>query len=73
MTPGAIFGESPIAEWPLIVGDYKLFIPDNGSNMEFTLKDVRLYKAGSRGARFPNPVNFERPDAAGTDLHEEKY
>jgi hypothetical protein len=63
----------PQTEWPVIAGDFKLFFPANGgSHMEFTLKDVRLYKIGPRGVKYPNPTSFEKPDVGGQDVHLEK-
>lgn len=61
-------GEDPRA-WPMMAGDYKLFFPDSGSRMEFTLTDARLYKQneGSR-LRVPNPASFRMPDVKGTDV-----
>jgi hypothetical protein len=49
--------------WPLVPGDYKLFFPDSGSRMEFSLKDVRLNKG-----KVPNPASFRLPDVQGTDV-----
>ena len=61
--------DEPPANWPLVAGDYKLFFPDSGSSMEFTLKDVRLYKAMSTGVRIPNAAaSFRLPDVQGTDV-----
>jgi len=54
--------------WPLVAGDYKLFFPDSGSRMEFTLKDVRLEKAGPRGMPVPNENSFRLPDVQGTEV-----
>ena len=61
-------GEDP-KDWPVVAGDYKLFFPDSGSRMEFTMKDVRLYKqsAGSR-LKVPNAASFAMPDVTGTDV-----
>jgi hypothetical protein len=58
--------DRPRDQWPLIAGDFKLFFPDTGDHMEFTLKDVRLYRQGNRNTRFPNPASFQRPDAGDT-------
>jgi outer membrane lipoprotein-sorting protein len=57
-------------DWPLVPGDYKLFFPDSGSRMEFSMKDVRLYKAGPHNLRIPNAASFNRPDVANTDIRE---
>lgn len=55
------------AQWPLVAGDFKLFFPDSGSRMEFTLTDVRLYKQiGPQ--KVPNPGSFELPDVQNTDV-----
>jgi hypothetical protein len=60
------------ADWPLVPGDYKLFFPDSGSKMEFSLKDVRLFKAVGPGGRIhiPNPASFRLPDVQGTDVRQ---
>lgn len=54
--------------WPLMAGEYKLFFPDSGSRMEFTLRDVRLYKKGAGRIRIPNAASFRLPDVQGTDV-----
>ncbi|HEY2584752.1 MAG TPA: hypothetical protein VGI81_03180 [Tepidisphaeraceae bacterium] len=54
-------------DWPVVPGDYKLFFPDSGSTMEFSLKDVRLQKRVGRVV-LPNPASFRLPDVAGTDV-----
>ncbi len=59
----------PQAQWPIIAGDFKLFFPASGNHMEFTLKDVRLYRT-MRNTRIPNPSSFDRPNA--TDVRQEK-
>lgn len=56
------------ADWPLVPGDYKLFFPDSGSRMEFTLNDVALQHKVGRIV-FPNARNFQMPDVGGTDVH----
>jgi hypothetical protein len=58
----------PAANWPMVAGDFRLFFPDSGSRMEFTLRDVRLYKDMGNGRRIPNPSNFRVPDVSGTDI-----
>ena len=57
----------PAENWPSVAGNYRVFLPPDGSHMEFTLKDVRLFTEGNRGARIPNPANFEVPDVSETD------
>lgn len=59
-------GEDP-AGWPVMAGNFELFFPDSGSRMEFTLKDVRLYKQQGR-VRIPNGASFNLPDVQGTDI-----
>lgn len=59
--------DQPRQNWPVVAGDYKLFFPDSGSRMEFTLRDVRLYKQ-QRRVRIPNPASFDLPDVQGTDV-----
>ena len=60
----------PAENWPLVAADYRIFFPDNeGSHMEFSLKDVRLFKENGRGVRIPNSTNFEVPDVSETDIH----
>jgi hypothetical protein len=59
-------GGSP-NDWPVVPGDYKLFFPDSGSSMEFSLKDVRLEQRRGRVV-FPNPGSFQLPDVSGTDV-----
>ena len=54
-------------DWPLVPGDYKLFFPDTGSRMEFSLKDVRLNKKVGRVV-LPNAATFRVPDVKGTDV-----
>lgn len=54
-------------DWPVMPGDYKLFFPDSGSTMEFSLKDVRLQRRAGRVV-LPNPASFRLPDVAGTDV-----
>jgi hypothetical protein len=56
-TPGA-----PLANWPQVAGDFRLFFPMDGSTMEFTLKDVRLYKEMPGGRRIPNRASFDKPE-----------
>jgi hypothetical protein len=56
--------EIPQAQWPLVAGDFKLFFPADGSHMEFTLKDIRLFKEVGRNGKVPNPSNFELPDTS---------
>jgi hypothetical protein len=56
-------GDPNTQNWPLVPGDYKLFFPDSGSRMEFSLKDVRLNKG-----KVPNPASFRLPDVSGTDV-----
>jgi hypothetical protein len=53
---------------PLVAGDFKLYFPDSGSRMEFTLKDVQLDKDMGNGRRIPNPGTFKVPDVSGTDV-----
>lgn len=61
-------GEDP-RTWPTIAGDYKLFFPDTGSRMEFTVKDARLYKQNPGGRlKVPNASSFAMPDVQGTDV-----
>jgi len=61
-------GEDP-RTWPVMAGDYKLFFPDTGSRMEFTVKDVRLYKQNPGGRlKVPNASSFAMPDVQGTDV-----
>lgn len=55
------------ADWPVVAGDYKLFFPDSGSRMEFSLKDVSLFKAGPH-VRIPNAASFTLPDVSGSDV-----
>jgi hypothetical protein len=55
--------ETNTNNWPLVPGDYKLFFPDSGSRMEFSLKDVRLNKG-----KIPNATSFQIPDVSGTDV-----
>lgn len=59
-------GGSP-NDWPVVPGDYKLFFPDSGSSIEFSLKDVMLERRTGR-AVIPNPASFRVPDVAGTDV-----
>jgi hypothetical protein len=54
-------------DWPLVPGDYKLFFPDSGSRMEFSLKDVRLERKIGRIV-LPNAASFKVPDVSGTDV-----
>ena len=56
-TPGA-----PMANWPMVAGDFHLFFPIDGSTMEFTLKDVRLYKQMPNDRHIPNRASFDRPE-----------
>ena len=59
--------EGKPADWPLVPGDYKLFFPDSGSRMEFSLNDVALeHKVGR--VVFPNARTFQVPDVKGTDV-----
>jgi outer membrane lipoprotein-sorting protein len=59
--------EGKPADWPLVPGDYKLFFPDSGSRMEFSLNDVSLeHKVGR--VVFPNARTFQMPDVKGTDV-----
>jgi len=60
----------PQSEWPVVAADFKLFFPVDGNHMEFTLKDVRLFKEGPRSTRYPNSASFQMPDA--TDVRVEK-
>jgi hypothetical protein len=60
----------PQSQWPVVAGDFKLYFPDDGSHMEFTLKDIRLYKEVGRNGKVPNASNFELPDAS--DVRVEK-
>ena len=61
-------GEDP-KTWPVMAGDYKLFFPDSGSRMEFTVKDARLYKQNPGGRlKVPNASSFAMPDVQGTDV-----
>jgi hypothetical protein len=59
--------DQPGDRWPVMAGDYKLFFPDSGSRMEFTLKDVRLYTKPGR-VQIPNAASFKLPDTQGTDI-----
>jgi hypothetical protein len=59
----------PPDSWPMVVADYRLFFPDNGSHMEFSLKDVMLFKEGRHGVPIPSRSNFDVPDVSGTDIH----
>lgn len=59
-------GGSP-SDWPVVPGDYKLFFPDSGSAMEFSLRDVKLQQHMGR-AVFPNAGSFKVPDVSGTDV-----
>lgn len=55
--------------WPEMAGDFKLFFPDSGSRMEFTMRDVRLYKQAPGGRlKIPNAASFSIPDVSGTDV-----
>ena len=56
-------------DWPLVPGDYKLFFPDTGSRMEFSLKDVRLNKKVGRVV-LPNAATFRVPHVKVTDVRE---
>ncbi|HSZ54788.1 MAG TPA: hypothetical protein VK797_03960 [Tepidisphaeraceae bacterium] len=58
----------PAAGGPLIAGDFRLFFPDSQSRMEFTLKDVQIFKDMGNGRHIPNPGNFKVPDVSGTDV-----
>lgn len=60
-------GEGAPGDWPLAPGDYKLFFPDSGSRMEFSLKDVRLERKIGRIV-LPNAASFKVPDVSGTDV-----
>ena len=57
-------------DWPLVPGDYKVFFPDSGSKMEFSLTDVRLFQAIGPGGsvHIPNPSSFGLPDAQATGV-----
>jgi hypothetical protein len=57
----------PTENWPMIAADYRIFLPESGSHMEFSLKDVRLFKENSRGVQIPNRSKFEVPDVSETD------
>lgn len=55
--------------WPEMAGDFKLFFPDSGSRMEFTMTDVRLYKESPGGRlKVPNAAGFKKPDVSETDI-----
>jgi hypothetical protein len=56
----------PEKEWPWMPGKYDLFFPENGSKMEFTLKDVMLQHGEGRRA-VPNDSSFRRPAAGGSN------
>jgi hypothetical protein len=58
----------PVAGGPLVAGNFRLFFPDSASRMEFTLKDVQLFKDMGNGRQIPNPGNFRVPDVSGTDV-----
>jgi len=55
----------PQEDWPWMAGKYNLFFPDNGSKMEFTLKDVMLQRGEGRRA-VPNDSSFRRPSAGSS-------
>lgn len=59
--------DSAPGDWPMVPGDYKLFFPDTGSRMEFSLKDVRLERKIGRIV-LPNAASFHVPDVSGTDV-----
>jgi hypothetical protein len=59
--------DEPTANWPVVPGDYKLFFPDSGSRMEFTLRDVRPNVKRGR-VTIPNAASFQVPDVSGTDI-----
>jgi hypothetical protein len=59
--------DQPQSDWPSVAGDYKLFFPDSGSRMEFSLKDVRRSKSLGR-VTIPNDGSFQLPDVQGTDI-----
>lgn len=59
--------EGKLADWPLVPGDYKLFFPDSGSRMEFSLTQAWLeHKVGR--VVFPNARTFQVPDVSGTNV-----
>ena len=62
--------DQPRDQWPVIAGDFKLFFPDTGNHMEFSLKDIRLYRE-MRRTLIPNDGSFDKPDITGTDVHQE--
>jgi hypothetical protein len=52
----------PQKDWPVMPGDYKLFFPDTGSRMEFTINEARIT---AREGALPN---IHPPDVEGTDV-----
>jgi hypothetical protein len=52
----------PQKDWPVMAGDYKLFFPDTGSRMEFTINEARIT---AREGALPN---IHPPDVEGTDV-----
>ena len=53
----------PQKDWPYMPGKYNLFFPDNGSKMEFTLKDVMLQRGEGPGPS-PTTAAFADPPSA---------
>jgi len=50
---------TPQNQWPTMPGDYKLFFPDSGSRLEFTLTEPKLNNGSE--------VRIQPPDMEGTD------
>ena len=50
----------PKEQWPWTPGDYKLFFPDTGSRLQFTLESTEL-NHGQNGITVPNPKSFRMP------------
>ena len=59
--------DAPQNTWPIVPGDYKLFFPDSGSKMEFTVTEALLYKVQGR-RHIPDDASFKLPDVEGTDV-----
>lgn len=58
--------DQPKERWPFVATDYRLYFPENGSKMSFTLSDMVLCHKGipcRRGIDFPGTT----PDAAQVD------
>ena len=54
--------DQPKEKWPWVATDYKLYFPENGSKMSFTLSDMVLCKNGvpcRKGIVFPGSTRAE--------------